>query len=621
MTDLQNPDAPSDSEPLVFGWTHGQLAFAGLMLLVALYLFTFQLQDYRSFSSHEAYVVAPAQAMLSTGDYVIPRVAGKPRLKKPPLGYWVVVTSARVFGELNEWTARLPSVLFALLLGGLVFRWGSRQYGRDVGLAAGLVQLTSVYVVTFSRRAEVETLIWLLAAACLYLIAFQPRREKLQHAIVRWLTILILLSIAWQAKFYYAAVMVLMPCAIYWIVERRFRDFFHWINPAGLMIVAFAVCWWPFAVLEKIPDAVQIWQNETWGRALGTAPNAPPQPIWYFIPHVLQATLPWTPFALFAAPRSWLEVWRRGDHQPKGFCWKFVRLFSPTKDSIQGQRIAHERFLWIWFFTGFLIVSLQANKHPHYIYIALPALSLLAGRSLQALRQRYLDGGLRMNGWSWSMLSIAYLGLAAVVWILISHRWPELSNIGITLSALLAVCGPLAAWFLWQRKARMCSAIALTGVAVAFGLAMSYLTPYRDYRVASRDFVRSAREQSGPDEEIVLAQVYFGDAPYLTYYLGSQSIQMTFGEIFERMQQELEEVAENCLPHEIPSTTCRLVTDEKYVGYLQGIGELKILQQVPSPETEEQRCKQLALIFAEFTVRKPAHVITQVANENQRDLK
>src|SRR5574340_104132 len=45
--------------------------------------------------------------MLATGDFVIPHQNGLVYLEKPPLAYWLVAGSFRVFGE-TEGAARLP---------------------------------------------------------------------------------------------------------------------------------------------------------------------------------------------------------------------------------------------------------------------------------------------------------------------------------------------------------------------------------------------------------------------------------------------------------------------------------------------------------------------------------
>ena len=64
--------------------------------------------------SEEGHRVLPAVQMLDSGNYVVPYIAARPYLNKPPLINWIVAASFKLSGVRNEWTARLPSTLFIL---------------------------------------------------------------------------------------------------------------------------------------------------------------------------------------------------------------------------------------------------------------------------------------------------------------------------------------------------------------------------------------------------------------------------------------------------------------------------------------------------------------------------
>src|SRR3989449_5592633 len=69
-----------------------------------------------------------ARDMAETGDWVTPRLYGKPWLEKPPLYYWSAAISFKLFG-VNEAAARLPSAV-AALLATLALAWlALRLYG------------------------------------------------------------------------------------------------------------------------------------------------------------------------------------------------------------------------------------------------------------------------------------------------------------------------------------------------------------------------------------------------------------------------------------------------------------------------------------------------------------
>lgn len=91
-----------------------------------------------------------AREMLVTGDYVTPRMNGVRYLEKPPLHYWLIAASYRLFG-VAEWSARLPLALGTLATILAVFSLGRRAYGAEGGLLAGLALATAVGSWLFTR--------------------------------------------------------------------------------------------------------------------------------------------------------------------------------------------------------------------------------------------------------------------------------------------------------------------------------------------------------------------------------------------------------------------------------------------------------------------------------------
>ena len=82
-----------------------------------------------------------AREMVETGEWISPQLNYVLFLNKPPLTYWLVGVSYLAFG-INEFAARLPVALTALLIVFLVTQLGSKLFDRDTGLLAGLILLT-----------------------------------------------------------------------------------------------------------------------------------------------------------------------------------------------------------------------------------------------------------------------------------------------------------------------------------------------------------------------------------------------------------------------------------------------------------------------------------------------
>src|SRR5215468_482238 len=96
-----------------------------------------------------------ARDMAETGDWVTPRLYGKPWFEKPPLYYWMAGASFKLFG-VSERAARLPSALSALLAT-LALAWlGWRVYGAETARWFLLLLPTSVGIIGFSHAAATD---------------------------------------------------------------------------------------------------------------------------------------------------------------------------------------------------------------------------------------------------------------------------------------------------------------------------------------------------------------------------------------------------------------------------------------------------------------------------------
>ena len=76
--------------------------------------------------------------MRESGDWIVPTFNGKLRSHKPALLYWLQVAAYEAFG-VNEFAARLPSALAAMLTVLLVYELGRRMFDASTGLLAGLI--------------------------------------------------------------------------------------------------------------------------------------------------------------------------------------------------------------------------------------------------------------------------------------------------------------------------------------------------------------------------------------------------------------------------------------------------------------------------------------------------
>jgi len=106
-----------------------------------------------------------AQHMAETGDLITSKINGIRYIEKPPLPYWIVAGSYKIFGQ-NTFATHLPNALAMLGLAWLAWLWARRAWGSRAGLYAGLAVLTSMGPFLFTRFIipEAELSLFLLIA-------------------------------------------------------------------------------------------------------------------------------------------------------------------------------------------------------------------------------------------------------------------------------------------------------------------------------------------------------------------------------------------------------------------------------------------------------------------------
>jgi len=543
----------------------------------------FRLGEAKSLGSHEGYAIVPAREMLLSGDYVVPRFGGMPRLQKPPLIYWSILAAANVTGTLDITTARLPAAFAGLLLGGLICGWAYRWYGRAAAIGALAAQLTSTYVLVFARKAEADLILVFLIAAALGMLVGYREGESKRRTFARWTGIWACAAITWLGKFHFGPAMIFAPAFCWLFLERRWRLLLGVFNPAGILLFAAAAGIWPAMILGRLPQAWDIWQEETIGRAVGELGR---QPTWYYLPHLIAWTLPWTLFALLAWPASWksafpglrseFDVVRRSGRPylaRLNECWeRIVRDGDPR-----------ERFLWVWLGVTLAMVTVSANKHPHYILPALPSFSLWTARRFSQLAEQARRGNGLLPIPLAVALSLVAIGLLAVP-IVFRGEIPSDFAAVLTLAALF-VGGAIAAagWMLCCRRPRTAAWLLLFAWVVAYGTVTEWLIPAEDHRAGAYAFAESIRARYGDDVEIGL---YGMDQDAAVWHLGEPVFRA------ERPAQIAERLK--------TTSRLRLLTLQAHEKSLAALGELKVVEhfedQPGLPPVELGHYRQMVLV-------------------------
>jgi 4-amino-4-deoxy-L-arabinose transferase-like glycosyltransferase len=313
-----------------------------------------------------------ARDMAETGDWVTPRLYGKPWFEKPPLLYWGGAIFFRLFGSsAPEVAARLPSAISALLAT-LALAWLAwRTYGEECARWLLLLLPTSVGMIGFSHGAATDmpfagmlTIAMVCAAVVLGLVVKTENTPILPRT--TWFALLLLgffLGLAVLAKGP-AAIILSGGAIFFWAVfTKRWRDAFRLLHPAAIAAFCLTALPWYILCARRNPDFFRIFIIEHNFKRYLTPEFQHVQPFWFYIPVLFIAFVPWITLPIWASVIGVRQ--RQSPHQP-------ITLL-----------------LLSWSLFCMVFFSISQSKLPGYILPAIPPVGLSLSRTIQMFRTAY----------------------------------------------------------------------------------------------------------------------------------------------------------------------------------------------------------------------------------------
>jgi 4-amino-4-deoxy-L-arabinose transferase-like glycosyltransferase len=313
-----------------------------------------------------------AREMLEAGEWVVPRFHGFPYLDKPVLYFDAVSASFALFGR-SEATARIPSVLFALVTALAAYRLGERLLGRRQALAGVAVLSSAPLFMGFAR-----IVIFDMALACFVtgalLFAEEGGRGWRWGFPLAWVATALAVLTKGPVGF------LLPVLGIVSLSLGQGRALRAYLKPVHLGLFLTLVLPWLLAMESRNPGFLRYaLQVETLERL--TRPTFERSgPRYYYLPVLFLALFPWSLASLRSAPR-----WARS----------LRTLGQPSPE--RGMLLAAGSM--VLFFT------LSTSKLPGYVLPALPLLALLVGSESMTAEDR-------SESWGWTAgLGLAFTGI------------------------------------------------------------------------------------------------------------------------------------------------------------------------------------------------------------------
>jgi 4-amino-4-deoxy-L-arabinose transferase-like glycosyltransferase len=340
----------------------GRLGWLAWLTLAAAWFATLQVRPMLD-PDEGRYAEIPRE-MLSSGDWITPRLDDLKYFEKPPLQYWATAVAYEAFG-LRPWSSRLWSVGLAFACLPLVFAWVARLYGRDRALLALTALAVSPFFVIVGHLNLLDGgfTFWLTAALLAFTVAQTSPPES--SAERRWMLC------AWGAgalavlsKGIVVGVLAGAALILYTLAERDTRTWRRLHLGAGLPLFAAVAAPWFVVVSRRNPSFPGFFfVHEHFTRFLTTV-HQRVEPWWYFLPLLLLGVLPWVAPLARACRRGWQEA--ALDTVASGAA---VPQFKPLK------------FLLIFAAVTLVFFSASGSKLAPYILPMLPVLAAVTGAS------------------------------------------------------------------------------------------------------------------------------------------------------------------------------------------------------------------------------------------------
>jgi 4-amino-4-deoxy-L-arabinose transferase-like glycosyltransferase len=159
---MQNMNSPSQSAATALveeaSPRSATVRWLVLLVIVAGFMFFFGLGNRGLNEPDEARYAEVPREMVESGDYISPRLDGLLFLDKPPLMYWATALSYQVFG-VNEFGARFPVALCALVGVVAVFLIGRQMGGPMAGFLSGWILVTSLEYFILARTLTLDMML------------------------------------------------------------------------------------------------------------------------------------------------------------------------------------------------------------------------------------------------------------------------------------------------------------------------------------------------------------------------------------------------------------------------------------------------------------------------------
>jgi len=446
-----------------------------------------------------------ARAMVESGDWVTPRLYGRPWFEKPALYYWEAGLSFKILG-VTEAAARLPSAISALL-GTLALAWLAwRVYGARTARWLLVLLPSCVGMIGFSHAAATDMPFTAMLTMAMVSAAVALGLTRNEHTPILprtpWLALALFgafLGLAVLAKGPVALVLCGGAIFFWGIFTKRWREVFRLLHPVAVIAFCAAALPWYVLCARRNPEFFHVFIVEHNFKRYLTPEFQHIQPFWFYAPVLLVALLPWTAMLL------WVSV-------------------AGVREFIRRRRVSEATGLLICW-AGFCAVFFSAShsKLPGYILPAIPAIGLLMTHVYVSMGDR-LHRSFRAAHLAAAAILFGGLGVAELLTRNSSHVHAISVGAAGMVIALWAVANLIMGWFAGAASNKnslgeFWAALSVAPILVAMLSAGQLLPRFFHGDPSGRSIAREVQRQRIPMKALAVSGMNRAQEYSLSFYL------------------------------------------------------------------------------------------------------
>ena len=453
-----------------------------LVLLGSVLLF-FNLGQRALWEPDEGRYAEIAREMTESGDWLTPRLNYIKHFDKPPITYWLIALSFKIFG-LHEYAAHLPLLIIGLLGILAAFFLGKEMFNQRVGFFAACILASSL---GYPGLAHVLSTDIVFSFFCLLSYLFFVRKQLIPFSVS--------LALGFMTKGPVIFVIVLLPIYAFSFYSKQTKKLrqIPWVKGIFLFILI-GLSWY----LYQAQQNQGLFYVDFLQKTISRIYRHRRQPFYFFLPVLIGLFFPWI-FFLIASLKGRLK-------------------FKKSAVNEEGEKLL---LLFFWFALPFLFFSLIGKKLVPYILPLLPPLAVIVAlfwveglENSRLFTQRAFTLSCRLLSATLAILSAAFIAFLCL-------GYPQRLNLplaapNIALMSLICLSAAVVILILLRQKRHLALFCAVALSSSLFLLCAVNLLPKIENEInkSVKQLALKIKQDLQPEDKVVNYRCFLNSLPF-----------------------------------------------------------------------------------------------------------